>query len=101
MRKKLFVILTLLACIGMAKAAENFTVGEINIAPGGQATMTVNFKFDKADKYAAYQFLLTLPTGISAVTKSDGSLLVTTGNSHDASMVPMSTSLPFSFSAST
>lgn len=90
MRKKLFVILTLLACIGMAKAAENFTVGEINIAPGGQATMTVNFKFDKADKYAAYQFLLTLPTGISAVTKSDGSLLVTTGNSHDASMVPMS-----------
>ena len=49
MRKKLFIILSLLACMGMATAAEQFTVGEINIAPGGQATMTVNFKFDKAD----------------------------------------------------
>ena len=71
-------------------AAEQFTVGEINIAPGGQATLTVNFKFDKADKYAAYQFMLTLPSGISAVTKSDGSLLITPGSSHDASMVPLS-----------
>ena len=90
MRKKLFIILSLLACMGMATAAEQFTVGEINIAPGGQATLTVNFKFDKADKYAAYQFMLTLPSGISAVTKSDGSLLITPGSSHDASMVPLS-----------
>ena len=90
MRKKLFLILSLLACMGMATAAEQFTVGEINIAPGGQATLTVNFKFDKADKYAAYQFMLTLPSGISAVTKSDGSLLITPGSSHDASMVPLS-----------
>lgn len=90
MRKKLFLILSLLACMSIAMAAEQFTVGEINIAPGGQATLTVNFKFDKADKYAAYQFMLTLPSGISAVTKSDGSLLITPGSSHDASMVPLS-----------
>lgn len=90
MRKKLFIILSLLACMSIAMAAEQFTVGEINIAPGGQATLTVNFKFDKADKYAAYQFMLTLPSGISAVTKSDGSLLITPGSSHDASMVPLS-----------
>lgn len=89
MKKNILFLLTLLTYTGIISAAEQLTVADINITQGGQATLSINFKFEKADLYAAYQFQLALPAGIKAVTDSNGDLLVTAGTGHHSSQVPM------------
>ena len=87
MKKNIFFLLTLLLFVGKASATDMLTVEDVTIVQGDQVTASVNFKFDQAGLYAAYQFVLTLPAGVSAVTGSDGGLLVTSGNGQNTSMI--------------
>lgn len=90
MGKNIILLLTLLTAIATTRAADRLTVNDVTITQGGQATMTVSFSFGVAGQYAGYQFAMKLPDGITPVTNSNGGLLITAGNSHDASAVPAS-----------
>lgn len=84
--KKIFILmLTLLTGMGAATAADRLTVEDAKVPQGGQATLTVGFHFDKANTYAAYQFNLTLPAGVSPVTDADNEIIITPAGCHDGS----------------
>lgn len=87
MKKSIIFLLTLLSYIGTASADDKLTVDDVTIEPGNQATVSICFKFDQAGLYAGYQFVLTLPAGISAVTDSNGGMLVTSGSGQNTSMM--------------
>ena len=87
MKKSIFFLLTLLSFVGKASATDVLKVDDVTIVQGDQTTASVNFKFDQAGLYAGYQFVLTLPAGISVVTGSDGGMLVTPGSGQNTSMM--------------
>lgn len=84
MINKIFLfLLTMLASIGTASAAEQLTVKDISIPKGGKATVTIGFKFDKADTYNAYQLALDLPAGISPVTDAENNIVFVLGDCYE------------------
>lgn len=87
MRKTIFFLLTLLSYAVTASADDKLTAGDVTIVPGDQTTASIHFKFDQAGLYAGYQFVLTLPAGVTAVTDSQNGLLVTPGAGQNASMI--------------
>ena len=68
MKKKIFTLLALFACVLSASAQENaLAVGETTVAKGGEGV--VNVELNNATNFCAYSFKLILPTGVSVVTE--------------------------------
>lgn len=69
MKKKMILLLTLLAVMVNAQAGTNaVSVSAIDVAPGG--TATVSIELTNEDDIRGFQFDLTLPEGISYVAES-------------------------------
>ena len=69
MKKIMFSIMALVAISTEAIAQNALTVGEIQLPQKDEATLTVNFQFDAANAYTAYQFNLELPSDLEFVMK--------------------------------
>ena len=68
MKKKIFTLLALFACVLSASAQENaLAVGETTVAKGGEGV--INVELNNATNFCAYSFKLILPTGVSVVTE--------------------------------
>lgn len=69
MKRKMILLLTLLAAMVNAQAGTNaVSVSAIDVAPGG--TATVSIVLTNEDAFRGFQFDLALPTGISYVAES-------------------------------
>ena len=53
--------------VAIAFAQEKFTVQTLEIAPGKQSTMIVDFEFEESHDYCSYQFDVVLPEGLTVV----------------------------------
>ena len=53
--------------VAIAFAQEKFTVQTLEIAPGKQSTMIVDFEFEESHDYCSYQFEVVLPEGLTVV----------------------------------
>lgn len=85
MKKILFSIMAWLACAGVALAQNSLSVADITLPQNSEATLTVNFKFDKADTYTGYSFNLDLPEDLSFVMSEGTDVVYTAGDCHDKS----------------
>lgn len=68
MKKKIFTLLALFACVLSASAENTVTVKSVEMAPGAQAK--VNLELTNEIAFKGYSFSLTLPAGVSAVTET-------------------------------
>lgn len=75
MKRIIYSIIALLGLSTSAISQNALTVGDILLPQNGEATLTVNFKFDKADTYTGYQFDLVLPEQLEFVMKAGSSTI--------------------------
>lgn len=65
--KKLIILAVAVSFVVRAFAQEYFSVRTLEIAPGKQASMIVDFEFAENHDYSSYQFDVVLPDGITVV----------------------------------
>lgn len=71
MRKKIYILLTLLAGVLYAHA-DGFYADPVSIQQGKQAKVAINYQFDNDDVYVGYEFILQMPDGISTLKDENG-----------------------------
>lgn len=71
---KIFRLLSFVASVLMATAtfAQNaITALDASVRQGNTGDLVIKYQFDEAEKYAAFQFIITLPEGITLSTEED------------------------------
>lgn len=73
----------LFALANIVQAQDRLAVADVEIPQDGQVSLTVQYQFTEADKYAGCQFNLVLPDGITFVTNAQGNAVYVMGNCYN------------------
>ena len=74
---------TLFALVNIVQAQDRLVVSDVEIPQGGQVSLTVQYQFTEADKYAGCQFNVVLPDGITFVTNAQGNAVYEMGDCYN------------------
>ena len=90
MKKKIFLMITLLVGIVSAQATNDVVVGDVTIPQGGSGVVNIELN-NNDDEFTAYQFRLILPEGLSFVADKKGNPSFVAGDRYDDHSISSST----------
>lgn len=82
MKKKIFLMITLLVGIVSAQATNDVVVGDVTIPQGGSGVVNIELN-NNDDEFTAYQFRLILPEGLNFVADKKGNPSFVAGDRYD------------------
>lgn len=90
MKKKIFLMITLLVGIVSAQATNDVVVGDVTIPQGGSGVVNIELN-NNDDEFTAYQFRLILPEGLNFVADKKGNPSFVAGDRYDDHSISSST----------
>ena len=90
MKKKIFLMITLLVGIVSAQATNDVVVGDVTIPQGGSGVVNIELN-NNDDEFTAYQFRLILPEGLNFVADKKGNPSFVAGYRYDDHSISSST----------
>lgn len=66
-KKLLFTLFAIMVCISNAMAEDKITIPDVDVLPGEEALVAVNYDIDGTLDYLGFQITLNLPEGITCV----------------------------------
>ncbi len=83
MKKYVLSVCAMLAIAGSTLADDTFSVDDISLPVNSEAELTVRFSLDEGSTCSGYVFWLQLPEQVDVVTKANGNIDYTLGDSYD------------------
>ena len=83
MKKHVLSVCAMLAIAGSTLADDTFSVDDISLPVNSEAELTVRFRLDEGSTCSGYVFWLQLPEQVDVVTKANGNIDYTLGDSYD------------------
>ena len=90
MKKKIFLMITLLVGIVSAQATNDVVVGDVTIPQGGSGVVNIELN-NNDDEFTAYQCRLILPEGLNFVADKKGNPSFVAGDRYDDHSISSST----------
>lgn len=83
MKKYVLSVCAMLAIAGSTLADDTFSVEDVSLPVNSEAELTVRFSLDEGSTCSGYVFWLQLPEQVDVVTKANGNIDYTLGDSYD------------------